>query len=202
MGIAFYTLLLAFFLGFIGYLPLGNINLSVVQVSISKKRETLWAFIFFIAFMELVYCIGCLWGLDFLQQQPGWIRVLRWIATALFLILGIISLLHRADGDKLSSAGMKRGIFVAIFNPLQAPYWLVWGVYMMENKLLNTGWLNLMAFGLATAAGTIAVLWLYAVGGKTLVSKLKLRDVTLNRFIGIIFIALAVWQFSHLVTSR
>ncbi len=202
MHLSLSTIGLAFILGFIGYLPLGNINLSVVQVAVSKPARVLWSFIFFVAFMELVYCLGCLRGINFLLHQPGWIIVLEWTAVALFFVLGLFSLLHKTDNKNLSSVGIKRGIFIAIFNPLQAPYWLVWGVYMMENNLLAPGWLPLFLFAIVTALGTISILWLYAIGGKKLITKLKLSGETLNRFIGIVFIALAVWQFFKLVWEK
>jgi threonine/homoserine/homoserine lactone efflux protein len=192
----------AFVLGFIGYLPLGNINLSVVQVAVSRTARVLWSFIFFIAVMEFIYCVACLRGINFLLHQPGWILVLKWTAVALFFVLGMFSLLHKPDSSKASSVGIKRGVFIALFNPMQAPYWLVWGVYMMENNLLAPGWLPLFLFAIITALGTASVLWLYAVGGKTLITKLKLSGETLNRIIGIMFLALAAWQFFKLVLEK
>ena len=52
--------LIAFALGFVGYLPLGNINLTVVQLTIEEEKNKWRGFILFAALMEFIYCFGCI----------------------------------------------------------------------------------------------------------------------------------------------
>ena len=126
---------IGFLLGFAGYIPMGNINLTVVQLSLSESVKKVWGFILFATIMEFVYCIGCLEGMEALLQRPHWVIILKWAAVFIFFILGLLSFFHHEDGEnKPAVSGFKRGIFAATINPLQIPFWLVWGVYLTQNK--------------------------------------------------------------------
>ncbi|MES2621896.1 MAG: LysE family transporter [Bacteroidota bacterium] len=186
---------IAFVLGFVGYLPLGNINLTVVQMSVSGSVRKWQAFIFFAAAMEFIYCFGCLYGMDRLLQLPQVITYLSWSAVGIFLALGLYTFAHTFKPESASpSSGIKKGILVAIFNPLQVPFWLIWGVYVFQNGWLKSDVLSIAIFSVMCSAGTVAVLWLYAIAGKKLVEKLNLNRNILNRFIGSLLIVLAIFQ--------
>jgi threonine/homoserine/homoserine lactone efflux protein len=187
------TMMYGFMLGFMGYLPPGNINLTVVQLSIHHSKNKLWGFMLLVTVMEFIYCLGCLTGLDFLMRQPYLVHILEWSSVFIFAILGLLAFFHNEDASKVQAlSGYGRGVFATIVNPLQIPFWLVWGVYLSD-KL--KGELSATAlFALITAGGTVCVLWAYAVGGKKLVEWLKLERKLLDRFIGLLLIGLAIWQ--------
>ncbi|MDB5283657.1 MAG: lysine transporter LysE, partial [Bacteroidota bacterium] len=178
---------LGFLLGFIGYIPLGNINLTVVQLSIHESVKKVWAYILLASLMEFIYCLGCLEGMEVLLQKPHWVIALKWAAVVIFFLLGVLSFFHKEDPEKKSViSGFGRGVFAAIINPLQIPFWLVWGVYLTQNKWLHGELLSLILFAFVTSLGTISILWLYAVGGKKLVLKLKLERKIMDRVIGLL----------------
>ena len=188
-------ILLGFVLGFVGYLPLGNINLTVVQLALDEAHRRVWLYIMFVAFMEFVYCVGCIMGMNALLQNPHWVVRLQWSSVVLFLLLGVLSFVHdESDGKKPAFSGIKRGVFIAVFNPLQIPFWIVWGVYVMENNWVQNSVLSIVLFGIITAIGTIAILWIYAVTGKRLIEKLNVERHLINWLIGSIFILLSIWQ--------
>ena len=190
-----------FFLGFIGYLPPGNINLTVVQLALTDTKSRLWSFIFFATLMEFIYCLGCLTGLDLLMKQPQLVTGLQWSSVFLFAILGLLSFFHNQhDNEKAAFSGFRRGIFTALFNPLQVPFWLVWGVYLSDK--LSTGIVVVTLFSIITSAGTVCILWLYAVGGKKLVEVMKLEQKLLERIIGLLFIGLALLQLFKLLHHK
>jgi len=191
--------LIAFTLGFVGYLPLGNINFTVVQMSVSEEKRRWQAFILFAALMEFIYCFGCLYGMQILLKQPQLIAVLSWSAVVIFLLLGIFSFLHKPTEQ---SSGVKRGVLIAILNPLQVPFWLVWGVYVMQNGWVKSEAISIALFSFVCALGTVAVLYMYAVAGKKLVEKLNVNKTLLNRLIGLLLILLAIYQAVKLLTNH
>ncbi|HRG88417.1 MAG TPA: LysE family transporter [Chitinophagales bacterium] len=193
--------LFAFVLGFVGYLPPGNINLTVVQLRVSQHRTSWWWFILFAAAMEFVYCFGCMWGIQLLLKQQQLSQILNWSAVVIFLALGLFSLLHTTTDNNNTSVEIKRGILVAIVNPLQIPFWMVWGVYAMKDGWLGNDALSIALFSIACSVGTIAVLTLYAEVGRKLVEKLNLNKLLLNRIIGVLFISLAVYQTIKTLTA-
>ena len=192
--------LIAFSLGFVGYLPLGNINLTVVQMSVSEEKRKWQAFILFAAIMEFIYCFGCLYGMQMLLKQPQLINALSWSAVAIFFALGLFSILHKPDSAH--SSGVKRGMLIAIFNPLQVPFWLVWGVYVMQNGWVKSEVPSIALFSFVCSVGTIAVLYMYAVAGKKVVEKLNVNKILLSRFIGSLLIILAIYQAVKLLTHH
>lgn len=187
-------ILLGFLIGFIGYLPPGNINLTAVQLGLSESTKRLWAFIWFAALMEFIYCYGCIWGINFLLQKPDWVHILEWSAVVIFAALGILSLLPSGSKVSDSFSGIRRGVIVAVLNPLQIPFWLVWGVYITQNRWIDGSNLSIILFSIITSLGTVAVLYMYAVLGRRLVERLNINRDILNRTIGGLLLMLAVLQ--------
>ena len=194
-------LLIAFALGFIGYLPLGNINLTVVQLSISDTRKRWLTFIAFASIMEFIYCFGCLMALDFLLQQQELVKFLSWLGVVLFVILGVLALLYKETDSPVKTSDFKRGVLIAIFNPLQVPFWLVWGVYLMQNHILKSETVLIALFSLVCTIGTVLILYLYAIAGRKIVEKLRVNRIWLNRFIGALLIVLAILQTIKLLRT-
>jgi threonine/homoserine/homoserine lactone efflux protein len=196
----FAGLVLGFVLGFIGYLPLGNINLTVVQMSLTETAKSLWTYILFVAAMEFLYCVACIGAADLLMQQPDWIIRLKWLGVIIFALLGFSSLLKVEHPERTTgNIHIRKGILIAIVNPFQVPFWLIWSVYLTQNKFLRKEAFYIALFGMVTAAGTAAVLWLYAIGGKNVVERLGLSRTFMNRFIGVILLGLAAWQMAKLL---
>lgn len=192
-------ILLGFLIGFVGYLPPGNINLTAVQLGLDNHKERLWTFIWFAAIMEFVYCYGCIWGVNFLLQKPDWVNLLEWMAVVIFVVLGIISMLPSNSKVSANFSGIRRGIIVAILNPLQIPFWLFWGVYIIQNNWISGSNLSIIIFSIITSLGTVAVLWMYAILGKKFVERLNLNRDVLNRTIGALLLLLAALQAIKLI---
>jgi threonine/homoserine/homoserine lactone efflux protein len=194
------ALAFGFILGFMGYVPPGNINMTVVLLALNDRQNRLRFFILFAVVMEFLYCLGCLTGLDLLLHQGHLVIVLKWISVVIFALLGLLSFFHNEDTSKIQAlSGFGRGVFATVINPLQIPFWLIWGVYLTENKWLRTDIASTALFSAVTSVGTLCILWLYAVGGKRLVEQMKLERKLLDRLIGILLISLAVWQLFKLL---
>lgn len=194
---------IGFLIGFVGYLPPGNINLTVVQMSISKsKHHHVWYFILFAALMEFIYCFGSLMGMKLLLEQQGVILVLKWSSVVVFTVLGILSFIHKVNDPAKPSSGVRRGIIIAILNPLQIPFWLIWGVYVMHNGWVQPDILSITFFSLITAAGSLTILWLYSVAGRKMEDILNAHQKLINRVIGLIFIGLAVIELIKLLHPK
>ncbi len=151
--------------------------------------------------MEFLYCFFSLYGLERLLREESLITILNWAGVVIFLALGLFSILHKvySDTDQQFSSGIKRGVLIAIFNPLQIPFWLVWGIYVMDKGWVKKEIFSMVVFSLLCSIGTIAVLWLYSYAGKKLVARLNLNALFLNRMIGGLLLLLAVLQTAKLL---
>ena len=103
----------------------------------------------------------------------------------------------QAEINAGSNHHWKRGVFVAIFNPLQIPFWLVWGVYVFENGWLQKNISGIALFAFCCSIGTISVLYFYAMAGKKMVEKLNITRTSLSRFVGVVMLLLAAYQTYH-----
>ena len=185
-----------------GYLPPGNINLTVVQMSIGRAKNHLWYFIFFAALMEFVYCFGSLTGLKFLVEKPDWVIAMKWSSVIVFTVLGILSFVQKIKDPEKRSSGIGKGMIIAILNPLQIPFWLIWGVYVMQNNWVQPDHVSIIIFSIITAAGSLTILWLYSVVGRKLEDTLIAHQRAMNVVIGCVFIVLAAMELVKLVQSQ
>ena len=193
---------IGFLIGFMGYLPPGNINLTVVQMSIRRSKDHLWYFIFFATLMEFIYCFGSLTGLKFLVEKPDWVIAMKWSSVVVFTVLGVLSFLQKVKEHGKRSSGIGKGIIIAILNPLQIPFWLIWGVYVMQNKWVQPEHVSIIIFSIITSAGSFTILWLYSVVGRKLEDTLIAHQRTLNVVIGCIFIGLAILELVKLINPK
>ena len=193
---------IGFLIGFMGYLPPGNINLTVVQMSIGRSKDRLWYFILFAAVMEFIYCFGSLTGLKFLVEKPDWVTAMKWSSVIVFGVLGILSFVQKVKDPSKLSSGIGKGIIIAILNPLQIPFWLIWGVYVMQNSWVQPNHVSIIIFSIITAAGSFTILWLYSVVGRKLEDTLIAHQRAMNVIIGIVFIGLAVIELVKLLYPR
>ncbi len=193
----------AFLLGFVGYLPPGNINLTVVQLSVDHHKRQWQAFILLAAVMEFIYCYASMAGIQMLRSDTKLIAALNWSGVVIFFALGLFSLLHKEKPESektLFSSSIKRGVFVAIFNPLQIPFWLVWGAYVMENGWVQNTRASIGLFTVVCTIGTIMVLYMYALAGKAIVARLNVNRNLLSKIIGGLLVFLAIVQTIKLLT--
>ena len=190
---------IGFLIGFMGYLPPGNINLTVVQMSATRSKNHLWYFILFASLMEFIYCFGSLLGMKYLLTQSSLVLFMQWASVVMFGTLAILSFIQKIKPPGAKPSGVRRGIVIAIVNPLQIPFWLIWGVYVMNNHWVESTYPSIAFFSLITAAGALSILWLYAVAGSKLQSTLSNNQRMVNVSVGVIFSVLAVVQFIKLV---
>ena len=171
-------------------------------MSISKSKNHLWYFIFFAALMEFIYCFGSLTGLKFLVEKPDWVIAMKWSSVIVFTVLGILSFVQKIKDPAKRSSGIGKGMIIAILNPLQIPFWLIWGVYVMQNNWVQPEHVSIILFSIITAAGSFTILWLYSVVGRKLEDKLISHQRTLNVLIGCIFIGLALLELVKLINPK
>ncbi|MBS1502432.1 MAG: lysine transporter LysE, partial [Bacteroidetes bacterium] len=85
-------LFLTFFIGlianFIGYIPPGNINLTVVQLAINRGIKEVLKFLVAFSCSELIFTFGMVNAADWFAQQVRLDMVIDWVMVVLFGVLG------------------------------------------------------------------------------------------------------------------
>lgn len=204
----FIVFALGFGISFAGSIPPSGVNLTVIQLSIEKgKSEALWFSLGAIT-AEAMLCFITLRFASFIashQEIDFWIK---WMAVPVFLIMGIAALWPiTPSSEKIDVKRFQRkywwknnftyGIVICLINPLQIPFWLVWGTYFFAKGWLSNDLASTIIFVIGAVLGTYFLFYLFIVyAGKVMARVLK-GNLSGKRLIGFVFITLALIQLSQ-----
>jgi threonine/homoserine/homoserine lactone efflux protein len=187
---------LTFFIGlianFIGYIPPGNVNLTAVKITINRGMKQVLQFIIAFSSVEFFFTYAIMHAAEWLSSQVKLDIMIDWFMVVLFSVLGTITWLNRPPKTKDSdSASLKQGILLGFINPMQVPFWMVTGTYVITHQWILTGWWQLGVFSLGSSAGAFLCLLLYAEFARYIQNKLGFSTKVINTAIAILFFAFA-----------
>ncbi len=189
---------LTFFIGiianFIGYIPPGNINLTLVQITINRGLKQALMFITSFSCIEFFFTYFIMHAAKWLSAQAKLGTVIDWVMVVLFGVLGTITWIHRKKPPETNYSeheSIRYGILLGFLNPMQIPFWMITGTYLITHEWILDGKLALVIFSLGSAAGAFLALLLYARFAKYIQSKFALSTLVINTSIAILFFAFA-----------
>ncbi len=154
---------MGFIFSFVGSIPPGTLNLSVLQLGLERKIDTALRFSLAVSIIEYPYT----WiGVQFeylISNTPVIIENFQLIVAVVMTVLGIVNLIpsRKSTGfaKKFDESGFRRGLVLSILNPMAIPYWMGFTAYMKAQ-----GWISLSTTGLlhsyvlGTSVGAMALL--------------------------------------------
>lgn len=193
---------LTFFIGlianFIGYIPPGNINLALVQITINRGLKQALQFIVAFSCVEFFFTYFIMNAADWLSQQVHLDTAIDWVMVGLFGTMGVITWMHRKKAPKESKNSSRDsityGILLGFLNPVQVPFWMITGTYLITHEWIETGKLALVIFSVGSAAGAFLCLFIYAKSARYVRDKLDLSNKTINTGIAILFFSFAAYH--------
>lgn len=194
-------IILTFIIGLIanciGYIPPGNINLTVVQLTINRGMKEALRFMIAFSCVEFFFTYFIMHAANWLSSQLHLGVIIDWIMVILFGTLGAITWINRNKPPKTNysdHASIRYGILLGFLNPMQVPFWMVTGTYLITHQWIMTGKVALVIFSIGSAAGAFLGLFLYAEFAKFIKSKFALSTRLINTSIAILFFAFAVYH--------
>ena len=192
---------LTFFLGlianFIGYIPPGNINLTLVQISINRGLKQALHFIIAFSSVEFFFTYFIMHAAKWLSGQVRLDSIIDWVMVVLFGVLGTVTWLHRKKppvANYSETDSIKYGILFGFLNPMQVPFWMITGTYLITHEWILDGRIALVVFSLGSAAGAFLCLFLYAEFARYIKSKFALSTRLINTSIAILFFLFAAYH--------
>jgi threonine/homoserine/homoserine lactone efflux protein len=192
---------LTFFIGvianFIGYVPPGNINLTVVQITISRGLKQAMMFIISFSAVEFFFTYFIMHAAKWLSAEVRLDTIIDWIMVVLFGVMGIITWIHRKKPPETTYSeheSIKYGILLGFLNPMQIPFWMITGTYLITHEWIVDGKIALVIFSIGAAGGAFLALFLYAKFAKYIQSKFALSTRLVNTSIAIFFFAFAAYH--------
>ena len=203
-------LLLTFFIGLfinaIGYIPPGNINLSVAQLTVNKGIKQAWYFILAFSCVEVFFTFGMMrfarWmssdvSLEFSVNHIKIGTLTDAFMILMFLTMGTITWVRRNRLPKPKEE-VKRGssvfygILLGVLNPVQIPTWLFFGNYVIIHQWIRTDYVSLFIFSLGSGLGSAIALYGYAHFARYIQEKFTLSTRLINHVIAILLVVLAL----------
>ncbi|MCD0488119.1 LysE family transporter [Pedobacter sp. MC2016-14] len=200
-------LFLTFFLGIvcnaIGYIPPGNINLTVAQITINKGLKQAYSFIIAFGLVEMVFTFAVM---RFVQWLSSTVKLGQTIDIAMifvFLILGVVTWRSRKEMPNTDTTdnkdSIRYGLLLGILNPMQIPYWLFLGTYLISHEWINIGYLSLGVFSIGSGIGAAIALYGFARFAGYIQEKFTLSSYIINKSIAILFFTLSAYHIGKVI---
>lgn len=193
----FLTFFIGIFANFIGYIPPGNINLTLVQITINRGIKQALMFIISFSCVEFFFTYFIMHAAKWLSGQVKLDTIIDWVMVVLFGALGTITWIHRKKPPETNYSeheSIKYGILLGFLNPMQVPFWMITGTYLITHEWILVGKLALVIFSAGAAAGAFIALFLYAKFAAYIQSKFALSTKFINTGIAILFFAFAAYH--------
>jgi threonine/homoserine/homoserine lactone efflux protein len=154
---------LGFIFSFVGSIPPGTLNVTVLQLALDRQVKTALRFALAVSIIEYPYAWMGVQFEYYISTSPVVLQNFQLIAALVMTLLGISNLWPtgnpRGIARKFQESGFRRGIVLSLLNPMAIPYWMGFTAYLKVQ-----GWIDLSTVGLlhsyvfGTAVGTMALL--------------------------------------------
>lgn len=198
----FTVFIVATIVSFIGSIPPGTINISVMQLAILHKRSTAIAFGAAAALVELFYAGFTVRFHIFLTENTNITDYFHMIAGTAMMVLGILNLLSKTKATDVKTVhdqirkrnAFRKGALLGIANPLTVPFWLAVTAYLQKHEWITLDGFNLYAYALGISVGTFILLLAVTQLGS------KFKAIANNRLVvhiipGILFICMGLYSY-------
>ncbi|MDP9081210.1 MAG: LysE family transporter [Bacteroidota bacterium] len=192
---------LTFFIGlianFIGYVPPGNINLTLVQITINRGLKQALMFIIAFSSVEFFFTYFIMHADKWLSAEVHLDTIIDWVMVVLFGVMGIVTWINRNKPPETSYSdreSIRYGILLGFLNPMQIPFWMITGTYLITHEWIVDGQVALVIFSVGAAAGAFLALFLYAKFAEYIQSKFALSTRLVNTSIAVLFFAFAAYH--------
>ena len=199
------TFIIAFVVSYIGSIPPGTINVSVMQLSMLKKHRAAIFFALSASLVEFIYVGITVQFHLFLNANESIADYFRIITACALIILGLWNLFStstsatvKIDENLTGRHGFLRGTILGLLNPMTIPFWLAITTYLENDGLIEVIGYSFWMYLLGLTAGTFCLLLTVDALGK------RFTQIADNKFIvhkvpGFILFGLGVYYLRKLI---
>ncbi len=192
--------LIAFAFSFLGSIPPGTLNLTIVQLGLNNQMHIAMRFAFAAALIEYPYAWIAVKFERLITNSPVITDNLELTAAIVMTVFGIINLWPKSEHPsrmrtRFDQSGFRRGILLGVLNPLAIPFWIAMTAY-----LRSQGWIelnsmtSLHAYLLGVFAGAFLLLLILGyVSKQAMVAFTKFPGI--RRLPGLVLLMLGIYAF-------
>jgi threonine/homoserine/homoserine lactone efflux protein len=197
--------LIAFVFSFLGSIPPGTLNLTILRLGLEHKINIAWRFALAAALIEYPYAWIALLFEDWITSSPAFINNFKLISAVVMITLGGLTLRAAwkpaADVEPIRESGFRKGLLLGILNPLVLPFWIGITAYLKSQgwiSLSSSGEIHSYLFGISVGALTLLILVAYLARKAAVVlsSQTKVKLIP-----GVVLLLLGVYALVQYLVS-
>jgi threonine/homoserine/homoserine lactone efflux protein len=195
-------LLLNFALGtlvsFIGTLPLGVLNVTIVRLTLDVGKKAAIQFAVTCAIVEIIYAVAAVELTAAIMRIPALEAITQFISLAALVGIGIYYLRKKAldiNAVKPVVSPIYQGIVLSFLNVAAIPYWILYTAVLEKASYIHLSFFDQRAlYILGISLGTFLGLLVFVIGSQSISPFLMRFQHRMDRYMGILFLLLAVLQ--------
>jgi len=191
---------------FLGSLPLGTMNVTVTQLSVTNGIKAAFFFATGSMIVEVIIVRIALVTFKWLARQHKLFRLLEYITTSVILFLAIASFVaaYKMAGFATSLPVKSitpfwTGAFLSLTNPLHLPFWLGWSTVLMNKNILSPDPIEYNWYVSGIGLGTMFGFAVFIYAGNSLVTQIQQHQTFLNCAIGSVLLLTAAIQVKKMI---
>lgn len=196
--------IIAFVFSFIGSIPPGTLNLTILQLGLEEKIKIAWRFSLAAALIEYPYAFIAVKLSSAFQSSSIITAYFELIGAVVMITLGALNLYASqkptSPVSKFQQSGFRRGVLLSILNPLVLPFWVGITAYLQSQQWIDlTATINLHAYLMGVSFGAFGLLISVAYMAKKVAGHFK-NNIWIRRIPGITLLVLGVYALVRYVT--
>ncbi len=198
---------IAFGFSFVGMLPPGMLNMTVIGLNMNKGFKIALFFAIGAAFVEFFQSLLVIKFADKVQVYLEGNVYVNWVAVVILLVLGISFLLAKPKKENIkekevegsTGGAMVKGMTLALANVLVYAFWLAQGIYWNQQGVLRDEWSILITFSVGIFLGSVAAYLVYIALGEKILKRFDAFANNLNKVLAGVFFVLAALQLAQTI---
>jgi threonine/homoserine/homoserine lactone efflux protein len=103
----------------------------------------------------------------------------------------------KTDYSKKDS--IRYGLLLGVINPMQIPYWLFVGTYLISHEWIDIGLLSLSIFSIGSGIGAALALYGFARFAQYVQEKFELSSYKVSKGIALLFFSLSAYHIVKII---
>jgi threonine/homoserine/homoserine lactone efflux protein len=192
-----FIFLIAFCFSFVGSIPPGTLNISILQLGLGGKMNLAWRFAVAAAIVEYPYAWIAIEFEDLITDSPFIADNLQYLTGLTMITLGALNVWSARKPIKIMKSfhesGFRRGLVLSALNPMAMPFWIAVTAYLRSlNWIQLQNNFQIQAYLLGVCLGAFSLLIVVAFLAKAMLTHLHGHAI-FERVPGLVLIALGVY---------
>jgi len=201
--------MMGMFISFLGTLPMGTLNISAMQISVTDGIRPAILFSIGALLVEMIYVRVTLVAMGWFRKHRKLLMGMEWFTLVIILALAATSFYTATHASVKTNPILSNtihrfwlGAGMSAVNPLQIPFWFGWSTVLTGRGVLVRNGNNYIFYVAGIGIGTFIGHCLFIFGGILLVQELDAKQDMIQWVLGFVFLATGLVQVVKMLRHK